>query len=174
MLLQSLITGFVSGIVSSATFSVIIYNLRPRFKISPFISASTDENGVTIYKFKVVNVSFFQVNDLELSLDIVRSRDALAPHERGGFRRDGIELSRNSLTYVPRYWPYGKLAKYALQIRTKDDSSLSSWHDGDYLILSVSGKHGLSGLNGSESQNFYKSDVKPGQFYTGNNLNVYN
>jgi hypothetical protein len=168
--IQSLITGFVSGIVSSATFSVIIYNLRPRFKISPFISASTDENGVTNYRFKIVNVSFFQVNDLELSLDIVRSR-------RGGFRRfrrDGIELSRNSLTYVPRYWPYGKLAKYALQIRTKDDSSLSSWHDDDYLILSVSGKHGLSGLNGSESQKFYKSDVKPGQFYTGNNLNVYN
>ena len=175
--IQSLITGVVSGVASSATFFVIIaVLLRPRFKISPYISASTDANGDTIYKFKIVNMSFFQVNDLELSLDKVRSRPSPAPHKRGGLllRRDRIELSRNYLAYVHRYWPYEQDAKYALQIRTKDDSFLSSWNDGDYLVLSVSGRHGLSGLNGSESQNFYnRSDVKSGQFYTGSNLNIY-
>ena len=179
-LVQSLIVGVISGVASSATFFVIIaVLLRPRFKISHYISSTTDSDGITVLRFKIVNLSFFQVNDLEISLDKVKSRAAPAFDKRGGLllRRDKIELSRSFLAYVHRYWPFEQEAKYAIQIRTKDISFIDSWHehDGDYLVLSVSGKHGLSGLNGSESQNFYSRNViKPGKFFTGRNLQIYN
>ena len=80
------------------------------------------------------------------------------------------------MPFVFPYRPFELEAKYAVQIRIAHARFPDWWKDieDEQLLLSVSGKHGLSGLTGSENQIFYNSaaSIVSGRFVTGRHLKV--
>jgi len=175
---SSVIIGVASGVLSSLVFFVLVaFFMRPRFRVSPYISEFLEKDGTMTYRIKIINKSFFQADDIVVNLARIKPSGAPGPSKRGGvlLKNIPLKLSRDQFAYVFPYSYTDHQARYAIQIRIGDGEFVRDWQDsdGEYIILSVSGRHGLSGLKGSENHIFYsKQDIKRGRFVTGDNISV--
>lgn len=162
---STLIMGVLSGIVSSIIIYLLVFNIKPKIKISDNIAKTTKEE-VTIYKIKIVNCTKFAIFNLNYSLCYCTEYpDKLI---------DMIEIppSKKSLLYIPPFMKNDLNDKHAVRISYKIDTEKYPLTDNTYFCFTISATHGFSNTSLCLEKNYYNSDIIDGNFETGNSLKV--
>ena len=151
---------------------ILLIILRPNVQISPYIAKKdfdTDTDGYE-YLFKVINKSFFPLFDLKVSLI------KLVPFVAEGgtnFRTFEIKLRVVNLGFISGFRFRDTEAKYATIFVTNEDLEEILNDDQSKILLSITCRHGLSGLSKIVTQEFTSiSKIKDGYFVFGNNTNI--
>ena len=144
----------ICGIIVSALFLFYVLNrLRPNFQISKFIckidsDPREDLRGTPRYTFKIVNKSKYTAFDAKIELFLMTPLPHIGSHQN--IRMHPIEIRTSTLNSVPRYRKnYHKkdgFALFAILIHTNEPVFEMLKNEGDYLLLKVTVRHGLSSL----------------------------
>jgi hypothetical protein len=169
-LMQSALVGTISGVISSAMFFVLLFQLRPKMVIAPSISVTTNNRGEPVYWLKFVNRGRRDIMDLQCSLFLVCTEEG--PGGRFNHREKLLSLT---LPHLPRYRRKDETARYAYRLLGEGDI-LQLWPDGNeyWLMLLVVARDSVSGFSRSFRQE-YRGKVQTlrrGTFQFGLSLNV--
>ena len=174
LLFESLLIGILSSVIGSLIFLfIILLFLRPRIKVSPNI-ACYFENGIKIYRFKIMNTSMYTGYDVSLNLRRLREIPS-EPMGKDIFPKE-LSLATSSFTNIYPWRPAFMCRNYAhhcIQVKTLDDIENILNSDSFSLQLQVTLRHGLTGLSKSFISNYAtKRRIINGQFEFGNSFKV--
>lgn len=166
----SIITGIISGTISSALFFYIMSKLSPKIEISNQICKAQDSEGI-FYGFKILNSSRFDLVDIKLEF-ILKS-----PFNSNGGSNNKLShlsLRKDHLTQFPKYRSDDKYAEYAVVAGTRDNIEEIWKESTQFLVVKVQAKHSLSGITKSFSHKYYtkKSCIKEGFFNFGKTFDI--
>ena len=152
----------------------ILYCLRPKIEISPYIIkvADYDNPEINAFHFKMVNKSKHSAFDVRLELNLLKKNTV----KKGKMdtRRTPIDLKRSFISHVPRGKSDKKtqqFAPHAVIFRCLQDIE-STLNDMTCLELQITIRHGLSGLSKVFSEEFTLGSIKKGKFAYGNSLEI--
>jgi hypothetical protein len=165
------ITGFLVGVLSSATLIFLLYYLvKPRLKISKAI-AKIETDGAVWYAFKLVNRGlFFPVFDVQLELEYCKTT-----HVRDKANRSShlLRLQRPRLLAIPHRDKKDPHLLHAVIVFTQEyDINAILLDPSAYLVLTVVARHGFSGTNQVLSQKFSHASIQRGMFEPGDHYGI--
>lgn len=70
-LLNTILVGVTSSLIASFTFALMLFLIKPRIDISPYIAKNTDVYGDLVYDIKVANKGYRDVIDISAELLVV-------------------------------------------------------------------------------------------------------
>ncbi len=159
--------GIVVGVVSSITYLLISYSVRPRMHICKGIVDACSSSGPQ-YKFKVINLGVFSMVDVELALEIVTT-EVIDGNQSVTIH--ALKLTRDTLTLIPPIRPkfMSQSRSYACRLRTHEDLASRWTSPQQHLRLMVKAKHPLTGFQRLTVRNFYYTHQRPvrGDFKQG-------
>lgn len=150
--------GIVSGIVASVCFSIIMFAIRPRFKVSKQIAVSRGE--LSIYKIKVVNTSRSMLTNVRYSLHYC------VDYTDGTSDISEIDPKKSKLDIISRYSRSDEQASYAVRISYKIDESKYPMMDNTRLIFTILADHAYSNTTTCKKIDYKKEDLVEGIFET--------
>jgi hypothetical protein len=113
-----LLSGVISGLVTSLIFLVLLSFLRPRIHISPWIARGRDRNGRPVWRLKVVNRSHSDAVNVRAELHDVHEE----VRQNKEIQSSAIKLSlvREGLFLLEAFNP-GTKSDYAFVFSTYDN-----------------------------------------------------
>jgi len=167
----AIILGTLSSFVASLVFLWFVSKLRPKIKISPFISFKEDEKGKR-YVFKLINMTSRPIINVRCRLNIVSPK---AVPKGLIFNNINIRLEREEVFMIDKYDSNDKDANYAWRFVCRQDIG-NEWIEGNgsYLIFRVIATDSFSGFSKYFSQRFYtkRDSIKYGSHCFGEKLDV--
>jgi len=148
------------SVLSSFIFIfLLLYLMRPKIKISPYIcyTKMKPENHY-YYVFKIVNRSLFYTYDINISL-VKKVPYMVNKGKKINNRIVEIETSSNYKNHLPKSKRKIGYGDHAYLIRTKYDIKKDILNKDITVKLSISSKHGLTNLTRVVTQDFLSSDV---------------
>ncbi|MDM1408588.1 hypothetical protein [Myroides sp. DF42-4-2] len=174
--LVSVVIGILTGVLASYIFlKYFLQTLKPSIEISNYI-CKTKREGQTLYIFKFINKTKYELFDVTLDLSSYKTIGAFGGQN---LRITKINLKQSKISSIPTYNPKNdKHHTYAAIISTEEnlnDFFKKSYNQSDYLKLTVIAKHSLSGLNKVFTQDFHASHcIKNKNFAFGDSLELIN
>lgn len=164
---------FIKGLIASFVFVLVLYNLRPRIKISAEIAKKTDGSG-TFYKIKVINKSFF-FKLYDVNAELMRS-SPIGVIGGQNLILNRLTLKRDRIWYLNRRFinkKKDKHATFAVLFKCTDDIE-GIWNDqSSTLHFKVIAKHGLSNFPKIKTKHYHcKNCIKEGQFGFGKDFKI--
>jgi hypothetical protein len=161
----SIITGFIGSLL----VVLYLYRLRPNIEISKYISERVID-GKTRYGFKMINRSSYPVLDVRIVLELVSPISVPGGHVYSATK---IELVNGHFFVVKKFDRSDKDADFAFRVGTFEDIRSIWTGEGQYLRISIVGRHALSGFYGVFQQRYYtKGDIKSGLHQFGISVDV--
>lgn len=159
----------VTGFAGSLFVVLFLYRLRPRIEFSPQISETVLDN-YPCYGFKMINQSPYPVLDFRVVLERVTPKSVTGGQISSA---KDVSLINGNFFVVNKFDPSDSDAAFAFRVRTTEDIHKIWTGDGQYLRLSVVGRHAHSGFYGVFQQRYYtKGDIKQGSHQFGLGLDV--
>lgn len=174
---QDFLISIAASIIASTIFIfMLLFLMRPKIKIAPYICKRRDKFDdveETYFGFKIVNLSWFSAYDVTVELSSLVSY----PMKNGmNFRYTPLKLKTSKSNFLAPYRPSlikKNYADYALIFRTYEDLESILSHNLKSIQLEVTLKHGVTGLSRIHVMNFADcSEIKVGNFEYGNNFNI--
>ena len=167
-MLESLVIGIVSGIISSILFLIALFFLKPRIKISDKICTNS-EFGKPYYFIKTINKTWWTIYDIKVELSLLQ-----ASSTKGGkiYKVDNIKLRRDPPFQIPRFSKKDKDAFYAVMFSTEADLD-TLWTDNTHsLKVVISARHTLSGFSRIYTKEYFSKEhaIHRGKFEFGKSL----
>lgn len=168
-LLQNVLINFLCGLIGSFLFILfLLYFLRPKFEISPYICYLNKQ-----YRLKIVNRSIYDAFDI--SCELVRLEPYHHENGKSSVKIYSINLLTQDMTHIVRYrkkttdrHPYHLFARTIVAEDLLEESLNAPQ---SYLELKITVRHGLTGLARTFSQKFEKNCIKQDhKFKFGRNL----
>lgn len=169
-MLENFIIGIISGVVGSGIFLALIYRLRPRIEISPYISRDTKPDGTSEYGFKFINRTPYPILEIKAR---VRLRTAeTAPK---GIIWDSRMIFESYIWHIQKFDAKDKDFNFAQ--RTCRTIALETiWNDTIpcELMFEVMARHSFSGITTVTSRKYYKKrdSIRDGVHHVGDSLDV--
>lgn len=177
MKIEEFLLSIVASLIASGIFIfLLLFLMRPRIKISPYICKKLDnfDNiNQTYYAFKIVNMSWFSAFDISIELSSLVSY----PLKSGiNFRYTPLKLKTSKCFYLAPYRPtfYKKdYAEHALIVRTYDNIEEILAANEKSIKIEVTLRHGVTGLSKIHTMTFADcSEIRTGNFGYGSNFNI--
>jgi len=162
--MSALITGVISGVVASAMFYVFLLLVRPKIHISDKICYSY-ENGVLIFRIKVVNKTRAILFNVNYSLNFCENLD-----EGVYINQKNILPIKKPITIIAKYDKKDKNSEYAVRL-TFPGMCISDTDD-QWFEFSVSVSHGFSNTSVCMKKTYRFKDILPGIFEKGTSMNI--
>lgn len=168
-MVENFLIGASGSLLASGIFLLFLfYGLRPKIRISPNIARRTNERGVSVYTFKIINDTPYSVVDIRIEIVLYTPRNIsngqindatiLVRHER--FELDSPKKLSE---------PFGNEAWYTYE------GLEEKWNDeNQHLVFRVMARHSMSQFSKVSSHSYYRKGVsiKTGQFSNGPSLDV--
>lgn len=175
--LFNFLLGIISSLIASAIFLYIFLNrLKPRIKISNFISYGNFRNdpNTKAYYFKFINISNSPAFDIRLRLcELIRTP---AGNGKLHTHRVDIPLNKDFLTHVPCFKKVKSgdtYAPHAIICTCLEDLKPILEDQNKCIEIQIILRHGLTGLSDVFSAEFSNPKcIKSGDFCFGNDLNI--
>lgn len=156
-MVQSIAAGIISGLISSCFLYVVMFQIKPKFKISEQICRGKDDK---IYRIKIVNLTHVNLIDVKYTLHAYyRSADGIADVEE-------VPPRKTPLEFVQAYSKGDPVCDYAVRISYDLDNFINK-DEYDFFVFTFSAKHALSGTVSFVRKEFRKEDIVCGRFQTG-------
>lgn len=171
-ILQPIIIGTISGILSAFLFHCILKWSMPKILISPSIE-KREVDGVTKYHIKIVNVKRRFVVNIIPYLEIAHSSNG-----RDGplLRVKVLPASADMIPYIDPYSKHDKDHKYAVRYELPDNL-LELWNDDStkYLMFKIFCTDAFSASGKLFCMEYRQhSCIVNGQFRTGKSMDIVN
>jgi len=183
---KEMFSSIVSGFISSAMFLFFLWNLKPKFALSPHISCEyTQYRGCMthLYYFKIINKSFlFKVYEIKVKAFVVKEINNLNGND---LLLTPIIMEFNSLALIERfnlrhifqcYIGDNNLQSrtdYAAQFFTKADARKELNQDGHSIFFQVMAKHSLTGFTTVKTMKYHHAlRIQNGKFLSGNSFKI--
>lgn len=179
--------GTVTGIISSAVFLFLLWNLKPKFKISDKISLQTavlNGENVDLYFFKIINRSlFFKVYDIYVEVKICNPVKNI---NGSNYDFTAIEIPFNRYNSLNRFnfrhylqdllcgqKTLSSRSDYALRFFTKHDLISELKDHSSSIHFQVIAKHSLTGFTRVQTMKYHHVlKIEKGSFLTGNSFKI--
>lgn len=168
-MLESLLIGVFGSVIASVVFLFALYTLRPKIEFSQYI-ADQSKGDDPMYAFKVINRSRWPVTHLEFELTLSTHRSV-----PGGvvLTNELLPLVKSTIFGIGKFSKKDKDAQYAVRIGAPVDLRSKCVGGGQFLYLTVSAQHSLSGFRKVFTKHYNpESDVKKGKHEYGLGLDV--
>lgn len=168
----------LTGLLTSLIFLILLYFLRPKIKISDCIAE--DENDSNIFRFKIINKSFFSIYDIKVRMFQCNEINGINAKNT---KFEKLELKVSNIWTIPPFNIRHLFQKeeseknikgktnYAATFRT-DDAKMKEWgkDENTYLTVEILAKHGFSGFSKVFTKDYHspKHKLKKGKFLSGN------
>lgn len=152
----------------------VLYFLRPKIEISPYISKQADDQfKENKYVFKVINKSMYSAYDIQAEL--VSLRKYPVGKDNMNVRFTPLELKKNRLEHLKHYQGDKKCKPFALHAflfnsyEPEIEAILAD--EMRSIQFSITAKHGLTGLSKNFKMEFATPDIlKERKFKFGNSV----
>ncbi len=161
-----IVSGVVSGIISSGLFYWYLTKLRPKLFICDYICRGKDESG-RFFGFKVYNESSkHDILDLRMEVFIKSPFNA---HGGQSYNISPINLKKGHVMVVPKFRKNSTSGDYALILTTRDDLDVMWTKEAQTLEIHIHAKNSFSGASRTFVKKFYqkRTAVKDGMFTFG-------
>lgn len=160
-LATSIITGVISGLISSAFLYVVLFRIKPNLKISDDICRDIHDGK---FRIKIVNLTHSNLVDVKYTLH--------ACYCSGDGIIDILEIPpvKSKLEFVQAYSTNEEDSDYAIRLSYDLSSFMSA--DYNYFLFTFYAKHSISGTATFVRKEFKKEQIKCGQFETGKSTKV--
>lgn len=167
-MLQSLLLGVLGSVIASVIFLFALYRLRPEIEFSPHIADQSAPDS-PMYAFKIINRSSWPATHLEFELTLITPKAV-----PGGvvLTNDLLPLIKNRVFQLGKYSRKDKDAEYAVRLGAPVDLRAKCASESQYLYLTVSAEHSLSGFRKVFTKHYSPTDVKRGKHEHGLGLDV--
>lgn len=183
-----LLSGIVSGLISSGMFWYFFYAKQPIFQISDEI-AKVHLNGKDIYVIKVINKTNAKLKDVKFKFQLA-TVEVVEPKKPSRISLDNIKIGlkeeQTQIMIVNEYIEKKKRANgddadYALQFRIGVDlESLcqSTLPKQSYLLFTIYGTHSISGFGAAAEKTYgtYSNPINKcivaGEFENGDSMKI--
>jgi hypothetical protein len=173
---NSFIISFLSSLLSSSIIIFVIFKFfKPNVKIGDSISKEIIE-GVTEYRFKFYNNSFFGAVNVTASL--VYGTPTEEGDENINLQYEEINLTKKESFYIPPFIKTNKKTKTAphcITIGIQDPVKLEELINkyGHILVFRLNLTHQLTNISATIEKTYNRKDViKDGKFEFGNTFNI--
>lgn len=168
-MLENLLIGVLGSVVASVIFLTSLYMLRPKISFSPHIADQT-KNSNPMFGLKIINRSYWPSTHLEFQLTLITPK---AVPNGVVLTNTQIALTKDKVFEVGGYSKRDKDAHYALRIGVPVDLASLCTSDAQYLYLTVSAQHSLSGFQKVFTKYYHpQSDIRKGHHEFGLGLDV--
>jgi hypothetical protein len=168
-MLESLLIGVLGSVIASAIFLATLYSLRPNLEFSKFI-ADQSKNDDHMFAFKIINRSRWALTHLEFELTLITPKSV---HGGVVLTNDLLPLIKDKIFEIGKFDKKDKDAQYAVRIGAPVDLRAKCAGEGQFLYLTVSAQHSLSGFRKVFTKHYHpESDVKKGKHEYGLGLDV--
>lgn len=185
--LKEVLSSVIIGVCSSVIFLTLLWNLKPRFKVSSKICCEpTTLDGVTIqlFYFKVISRSlFFKVYEVKVKAFICKKINNLNGSDN---QLNPVEIKFNSLSSMGRFnirhcfqnliMGDGNLdsrTDYAAQFFTKHDLRKELADPSASVEFQVIAKHSLTGFSTVKTMRYnHLLRIEDGKFLSGNSFKI--
>jgi len=174
----------VTGLTSSAVFLLLLYFLKPRVRISDFISSCYDNDAAQQrYYFKILNRSlFFKIYDIKVR---AYSCENIPSHNGDDVIFKEIELKKTNQWVMARMnfkhlWQEFFIGDKRLNSRSDYAAQFSTYvnlsdvlKQKSYIRIEVLAKHSLTGFSIVKTKTYkHVSNIKKGSFNSGNTCKI--
>lgn len=168
-MVESLLIGVLGSVIASVLFLLTLYALRPKIEFSPYI-ADQSKNDDHVYAFKIINRSRWPLTHLEFELTLITPKSV---HGGVVLTNDLLPLIKNKIFEVGKFDKKDKEAQFAVRIGAPIDLRARCVGEGQFLYLTVSAQHSLSGFQKVFTKHYHlESDIKKGKHEYGLGLDV--
>lgn len=162
----AILTGVVSGIISSIAFMLILLRIKPRVKISQEICISKTKEGKETHQIKIVNLTHAMLVNVQYSLHYCEV------HDDGIVTIQHVNPLKSPITTISRYDKNDRQAKYAMRISYALEEEKYPLDDRHKLLFTFLADHALSNTTKSIEVEYYAKDIKKGMFESGTSTKV--
>jgi len=171
-ILLSVIVSIISGVVASSIFLLVLFSIKPKIKVSDFISVDKTDPNNRLYRLKIINMSKDSLINVKFQCYI-----ETVENDPGGkviSRRD-IHLKKNEIFQLAGYSKNDDQGKYAIRVTIGEDLE-SKWVNDkiESVFLLVSATHSVSNFSTVFEKRYFtkRNTIKEGSFEFGKSLNV--
>lgn len=167
-IIESIITGILSGAISSIIIYCLVFKIKPKILISDQIAKSF-ENDKCIYRIKIVNKSKFDVFNVDCHLYYCYTQ------EDGIIQITEISPIKTRITHISRYNKKDENNEHAVRlsfdITEKYEHQLLS-DENAFFQLTVVATHGFTNTSTHIEKKYLSNNIKNGRFETGNSMKI--
>lgn len=161
-LVETMITGILSGVIASIIFWVIQVKIKPRFDISRSMCINQNDKGLVIGKIKIINLSKSMLMNVKYTLTYcVDYEDGLSDVSEIKPKKVPLTslsaFSRNNTDYAVRITYEWEEKKYPLNENCR-------------FVFTLQGTHPLSNTTKCMEVEYRKDNLKSGVFQIGRSL----
>ena len=161
-MMDSIIAGIISGILSSAIIAIALFGIKPKVIISNELCRDCKDGK---FRIKIVNLSRSNLIDVKYTLHYCRRySDGI-----GDFHE--IQPSKSRLEFLEAYSSDESYSDYAVRISYNIDDRFELTNN-DCIIFTFYAKHALSGTATFITKEYKASNVKCGHFETGRSTKI--
>lgn len=169
--------GILASLIASFTFLfVVLWFLRPKVRIAPFIckNQSPYPGEGEMYFIKVVNCSWFSAYDVRADLIHIQKFE-MPPNASTNRRLTTLNMKKATLSYIPFAAPkwYRREAAHCMILRTDEDLSGLLSQERNIVEFQVTLRHGLTGFAKLHKQEYCDlSEIRAGKYTYGPKFGV--
>jgi len=149
----SIITGVVSGVISSLLVLVVFSIFKPRVKLSDEISAKEIGDGKWLYQVKVVNLTRSMLTNVSYTLRFCKV------HRDNMVEAQEVKPLKSYLAVIDKYNPKQKTASYAVRISYEIDEREYVLNDDTKLEFTIFASHVLTNASVCLKQEYKAIDI---------------
>ncbi|MDD4003206.1 MAG: hypothetical protein PHE12_03335 [Clostridia bacterium] len=173
---MDLISGIISGLITSITLFTLMLCIKPKIKISNDIYKQIEGDTVCYY-IKVVNISRCMFIDVEYKLSLCSQIKMPDKHGNLGsfIETEDVEFAKKHITVINGYSKKNSNNdNYAYWLTINADLSKLLAFKGNFLEFSISGKHNISNRMKCFNKSYVLSNIKLKPFYCGKSTEINN
>ena len=152
-LMESLITGVVSGVCSSLLVLAIYWFFRPKVRLSDGISAKQIEPGKWRYQVKIVNLTRSILTNASYTLRFCKV------HPDNIVEVQEILPLKSHLAIINKYDPKQKTANYAVRLSYEVDESIYVLDKDTKLEFTLFASHVLTNASICLKKEYFVKDI---------------
>ncbi len=156
---QNLLIGVISGIVASIFFTIFLFLIKPRIKVSDKISYNG--NGKKLYRIKIVNLTHFMLTNIKYKLFYCTM------HGDGITTIEEIEPRKSPVIYINKFSIFDKDAEYAIRISYDIDMNKYPICENTKFEFVFIADHSLSNTTTCVKKEYTQDEIINGVFESG-------
>lgn len=171
--MDKIILGIVVGVISNFCFWIVLWRLKPRIEISPTIARGKSTlNGLTIYRFKVVNKTQNDLVDIRAEIHLMKN------YQVGGdsiVKSKRLSLKQGNPIVIEKFRRWHSSTEYAFRFLSYEDIE-KEWDEfqAESLRLRIFARNAFWGVSAIVSKRYDNLEltIKEGDFAKGYTFNI--
>ncbi|MGK7900924.1 MAG: hypothetical protein AB4352_05820 [Hormoscilla sp.] len=172
-ILGRVLTGVISGLITSTLIYQIVSRFKPNVEISPEISKDQEGDGRVLYRIKVINRTKADIVNIRAQLHLLK-RGGQDVQVKGGLvvKNQKLELKQSDPLFIEKYSAKDPKANYAYRFITYEELSEKWDRDTQRLRFRIICTHAFTGVTKFFEKEYDYYNIKNGNFCKGDSFEI--